>query len=121
MIGFVFEWLQNIVGEGENAGFQDFLLFLQCFQRVSSAGSLNLVKMWSSVNVRLIYFTSIEKQVLQHILIPVESSSWELQQYSRQICGRMKIPKLTPTPGNQTRDPKIVRLTLYLTTTDMLV
>ena len=28
-------WLLNIVGKGENAGNQHFLLFLQCFQKAS--------------------------------------------------------------------------------------
>ena len=36
---FVFEWGENIVGKGENAGYQHFLLFLQCFQKASTLGS----------------------------------------------------------------------------------
>ena len=32
---FVLERVKNIVGKGENAGYQHFLLFLQCFQKVS--------------------------------------------------------------------------------------
>ena len=32
---FVFERLENIVGEGENAGYQHFLLFPHCFQKAS--------------------------------------------------------------------------------------
>ena len=31
---FVLRWVENIVGKGENAGYQHFLLFLQCFQRI---------------------------------------------------------------------------------------
>ena len=34
----VFVWTENIVGEGENAGYQHFLLFLQCFQKASFSG-----------------------------------------------------------------------------------
>ena len=34
-MNFVVGKVQNMVGKGENAGFQHFLLFLQCFQRVS--------------------------------------------------------------------------------------
>ena len=34
---------ENIVGKGENAGYQHFLFFPQCFQRVSSVGTL---KVW---------------------------------------------------------------------------
>ena len=32
MMIFVFGRVENIVGKGENAGFQHFLLFPQCFQ-----------------------------------------------------------------------------------------
>ena len=33
---------ENILGKGENADYQHFLLFLQCFQRDSSSGSLKV-------------------------------------------------------------------------------
>ena len=36
----VFDRVENIVGKGENAGYQHFLLFLQCFQKPSVSGSL---------------------------------------------------------------------------------
>ena len=29
---YLCDWLENIVGKGENAGYQHFLLFPQCFQ-----------------------------------------------------------------------------------------
>ena len=32
---YVFDMAENIVGKGENAGLQHFLLFLQCFQKSS--------------------------------------------------------------------------------------
>ena len=32
-------WVQNIVGKGENAGYQHFLLFPQCFQKATFPGS----------------------------------------------------------------------------------
>ena len=32
---FVFGRVENIVGKGENAGYQHFLLFPQCFQKLS--------------------------------------------------------------------------------------
>ena len=32
--------VENIVGRGENTGYQYFLLFPQCFQRASFSGSL---------------------------------------------------------------------------------
>ena len=34
----VFDKVENIVGKGENAGYQHFLLFPQCFQKASSLG-----------------------------------------------------------------------------------
>ena len=36
---FVLESVENIVGKGENAGYQHFLLFLQCFHKASFQGS----------------------------------------------------------------------------------
>ena len=30
---FVSRWVENIVGKGENAGYQHFLLFPRCFQK----------------------------------------------------------------------------------------
>ena len=35
--------VENIVGKGENAGHQHFLLFPQCFQKVSYSGSLVVI------------------------------------------------------------------------------
>ena len=34
-MGFIYGTIENIVGKGENAGPQHFLLFLQCFQTTS--------------------------------------------------------------------------------------
>ena len=39
---FVLERVENIVGKGENAGNQHFLLFPQSFQKVSYTGSLKV-------------------------------------------------------------------------------
>ena len=30
---FVFQWVENIVGKGENTGYQYFFLFPQCFEK----------------------------------------------------------------------------------------
>ena len=38
MYNFVLDAVETIVGKGENAGFQHFLLFPQCFQKVQSSG-----------------------------------------------------------------------------------
>ena len=34
--------VEKIVEKGENAGYQHFLLFLQCFQKASFSGSLKV-------------------------------------------------------------------------------
>ena len=41
----VFDRVENNVGKGENAGYQHFLLFPQCFQKYSFSGSLTLFQM----------------------------------------------------------------------------
>ena len=39
---FLTERVGNIVGKGENAGYQHFLLFPQCFQKASLSGLLKV-------------------------------------------------------------------------------
>ena len=39
----VLERVENIVGQGENAGYQHFLLFPKCFQKISFSWLLNVV------------------------------------------------------------------------------
>ena len=43
---FVLGRLENILVKGENAGYQHFLLFPQCFQKASYTGSLKVGIMW---------------------------------------------------------------------------
>ena len=43
---FVLGRVENIVGKGENAGYQHFLLFPQCFQNASFSGSLKVGIVW---------------------------------------------------------------------------
>ena len=43
---FVMGWVENIVGKGANADNQQFLLFLQCFQKASCLGSLKVRIVW---------------------------------------------------------------------------
>ena len=43
---FVLGGVENKVGKGENAGYQHFLLFTQCFQKASHTGSLKVVILW---------------------------------------------------------------------------
>ena len=38
--------VENIVGKGENAGYQHFLLFPQSFQKPSLSGSLKVRSVW---------------------------------------------------------------------------
>ena len=42
----VFHWIDNIVGKGENAGYQHFLLFPQCFQKAFSSWVSKPVIVW---------------------------------------------------------------------------
>ena len=43
---FVLEKVENIVGKGENAGHQHFLLFPQCFQKAYYTVSLKVRIVW---------------------------------------------------------------------------
>ena len=38
----LFDRVENTAGKGENAGYQHFLLFPQCFQKASFLGSLKV-------------------------------------------------------------------------------
>ena len=46
MMSRVTDWVENIVGKEENAGYQHFLLFPQCFQEASLPGSLKVGIVW---------------------------------------------------------------------------
>ena len=43
---FDFDSVKDIVGKGENAGYQHFLLFPQCFQMDFYPGSLKVGIVW---------------------------------------------------------------------------
>ena len=45
---------ENIVGKGENAGYQHFLLFPTTFQKASSSGLLKVGIVWERVNLLII-------------------------------------------------------------------
>ena len=47
---FVFDRVEKIVEKGENAGYQHFLLFQQCFQQASYPGLLNDGMVWLRIN-----------------------------------------------------------------------
>ena len=46
MIISVFNRVENTVGKGENAGFQHFLLFPQCFEKASFPDMSKGVTVW---------------------------------------------------------------------------
>ena len=43
---FLLGRIENIEGKGENAGYQHFILFPQCFQKQSFTGSLKVWTVW---------------------------------------------------------------------------
>ena len=46
-----FHWVKNIVGKGENAGYQHFLLSSQGFEKLYILGSLQLGTNWLTVGL----------------------------------------------------------------------
>ena len=54
---FVLGMVENILGKGENAGYQHFLLFPKCFQNPPSSGSLKV----GIVLLRVIAIAKTEK------------------------------------------------------------
>ena len=54
---FIFDRVENTVGEGESVGYQHFLLFPQCFQKASFSGSLKVWTVWSRVNCAMYNLT----------------------------------------------------------------
>ena len=46
MMNSVFDREENTVGKGENAGYQHFILFPQCFPETSSLDLLNVGIVW---------------------------------------------------------------------------
>ena len=57
----VFGRVENIVGKGEYAGYQHFLLFPQCFQKASFLGSFKVRIVWKRVKVLWLVEWKIEK------------------------------------------------------------
>ena len=51
----VFDRLENIVGKEENAGYQHFLLFTQCFQKASFWASLKVGIVWKRVKHLVVF------------------------------------------------------------------
>ena len=61
-IKFVLGRVEDIVGKGENAGYQHFLLFPQCFQKASFSGSSKVGIVWKRVKVYIFFFQNSEIQ-----------------------------------------------------------
>ena len=51
MMIYVVDRSENIVGKGENAVYQHFLLFPQCFRRAFSSGVLKVRIVWERVKL----------------------------------------------------------------------
>ena len=50
MIISVYDRVENIVGKGENAGYQHFLLFPQCLEKASFPVTSKGIIVWERVN-----------------------------------------------------------------------
>ena len=50
MIIHAFDRVENVVGKGENAGYQHFFFYSQCFQKASFPDTLKGVIVWEWVN-----------------------------------------------------------------------
>ena len=46
--------VENIVGKGENAGYQHFLLFPQCFQKTTFLGLLKVRIVWERMKSKIV-------------------------------------------------------------------
>ena len=46
-------WVENTVGKGEIARYEQFLLFLQCFQKACFSGASKGVNVWEWVRLHL--------------------------------------------------------------------
>ena len=75
--------IENIVGKGENAGYQHFHIFPQCFQKAYYTGSLKVVLVWERVkHIYLVPFQADfdpKERVWGWLSIPI-NSLWQLLQ-----------------------------------------
>ena len=63
---------ENIVGMGENAGYQHFLLFPQCFQKISFSGLLKVRMVWERVNEMV----HVERERVNHDFYQTLGKNW---------------------------------------------
>ena len=66
--------VENIVGKGENAGYQHFLLSSQCFQKASSIGSSKVGIVWLKVERGLVLTFKIIFKLFQ--MYQIEGHAW---------------------------------------------
>ena len=59
------KWIENTVGKGEFAHYEQFLLFPQCFQKACFQGASKGVILWEWVKAGFVYFFQKRKMVLQ--------------------------------------------------------
>ena len=69
--------VENNVGKGENAANQHFLIFPQCFQKLSYTGSLKVGNVWQRVNMYKKLDTKI--QILTSMTIAIVKLTEKMQ------------------------------------------
>ena len=56
---FVLGRVENILGKGENAGYQHFLLFPECFKKSFPQGSLKVGNVWYKAECHRKYLSGL--------------------------------------------------------------
>ena len=91
MMQYFFDRVENFVGKGENAGYQHFLLFPQCFLNDSSSESSKVWIVWSWFNNvnKVIILCDLFKLSLYHTCENVIISKLSLLiKISDEVCMR---------------------------------
>ena len=86
------EGQENIVGKGENAAFRDFLLFHQCFEKVS------YLKTWECGCNELRGSTLFEKRLNQQFFQNRKNQTFRLAKKLNRLTAITGKPLLTTTP-----------------------
>ena len=63
-LNYVLGRIENIVGKGENAGYQHFLLFTQCFRKAPFQESLKVQIVWWRIKCRRLWKTMWNKEIM---------------------------------------------------------
>ena len=53
------KWVENTVGKGEIARYEQFLLFPQCFQKACFPGASKGAIVWEKVKIQVYYFLTL--------------------------------------------------------------